>query len=290
MAAEIYPWLAREDPPLPALHVHGFAIVRPMAMNAMLCAATLGDLEAARRHFTSALQLVRAVGAKAFEAHLLHAFAQITPNASEARELATQARALADSIGIRLEMRGSSPAARVTTSSLELRCDGDYWVLDGFGTTCRLKASRGIEMLAKLVAEPGREVHVLELMGAEMVDAGDAGEVLDADAKRAYRARMIELREELAEAEQWNDAARAERARDEIEALEAELSRSVGIGGRERRVGKAAERARVNVQRRLSDALKRIADSNAELGKHLSLTLRTGTYCSYSPDRATRPG
>jgi non-specific serine/threonine protein kinase len=131
---------------------------------------------------------------------------------------------------------------------------------------------------------------VLELMGAETVDAGDSGEVLDVEAKRAYRARLLELRQELEEAEQWNDTSRAERARDEIEALEAELSRAAGIGGRERRVGKAAERARVNVQRRLSDALRRIAEVHAPLGEHLTLAVRTGTYCSYSPDRATRSG
>ena len=288
LAAEIYPWVRDEDPPLPALHVHGFAIVRPMALSAMLCAATLGDHAAARRHFTSALQLVRAVGAKPFEAHLVHAFSQITQDAAEARELAATARTLADALGIRLEPDTKAKPVAEPTSTLQLRCEGEYWVLEGLGATCRLKASRGIEMLAKLVADPGREVHALDLMGAETVDAGDSGEVLDADAKRAYRARMLELREELEEAEQWNDAARAERARDEIEALEAELSRAAGLGGRDRRVGKAAERARVNVQRRLTDALKRIADVDAELGKHLAAAVRTGTYCSYAPERANR--
>ena len=289
LAAELYPWARHEDPPFPALHVHGFAIVRPMAMNAMLFAATLGDLDAARRHFTSALELARSVGAKPFEAHLLHAFAQITPDGKEARELAAQARALADSVGIRLDMRAptATPVA-AAASSLQLRCEGEYWLLEGLGTSCRLKASRGIELLAKLVAEPGRELHVLDLVGAEAVDTGDSGEVLDAEARRAYRARMLELREELEEAEQWNDAARAERMRDEIEALEAELSRAAGIGGRERRVGKAAERARVNVQRRLADALKRVSEHDAGLGSHLEATIRTGTYCCYQPDRATR--
>lgn len=289
LAAEIYPWARREDPPLPALHIHGFAVVRPMATNAMLCAATLGDIEAARRHFTSALQLVRTVGAKPFEAQLVHAFSLITPEPTEARELAAQARAIAEPIGMHLELRAASPApATVAARPLRLSCEGEYWVLEGLGATRRLKASRGIEMLAKLVAEPGREIHVLDLMGAEVVDAGDSGEVLDAEAKRAYRARMLELREELEEAQQWNDAVRTERARDEIEALEAELSRAAGIGGRDRRVGKAAERARVNVQRRLADALKRVAEIDAELGKHLEKAVRTGTYCSYSPDRATR--
>jgi hypothetical protein len=292
LAAELYPWVSKEDPPLPALHVHGFAIARPMAHCAMVLAATLGDLEAARRHFSSGLALVTRIGAQPLEAHLCHAFSMITPDADEARELETRARTIANELGIRLELRAPPPKPATPSepigAALQLRCEGEYWVVDGLGSTCRLRASRGVEMLAKLVAEPGREVHVLELAGAEVVDAGDSGEVLDAEAKRAYRARMSELREELEEAEQRNNAARAERARDEIEALEAELSRAAGLGGRERRVGKAAERARVNVQRRLADALKRISEISAELGRHLDATVRTGTYCSYSPDRSQR--
>lgn len=283
LAGEMYPWIKAEDPPLPALHIHGFAVTRPFAMAAMLCAATLGDREAARRHFTSALRIVRGIGAKPLEAHLCHAFAQITADPAEARELAAAARNIADAIGIRLELRTDTVPA-----PLALRCEGDSWLVEGLGASCRVKASRGLEILAKLVAEPGRELHVLDLIGADVVDAGDSGEVLDAEAKRAYRDRMRELRGELDEAEQWNDAVRAERVRDEIEALEAELSRATGLGGRDRRAGKAAERARVNVQRRISDALDRVAELDAKLGAYLTSTVRTGTYCSYSPERAAR--
>lgn len=95
-------------------------------------------------------------------------------------------------------------------------------------------------------------------------------------------------REALEEAEQWNDAARAERLRDELEAIEAELVRAAGLGSRERCVGRAAERARINVQRRLADALRRIGEADAALGKHLEAAVRTGTYGSYAPDRASR--
>ncbi|HUS31613.1 MAG TPA: AAA family ATPase [Kofleriaceae bacterium] len=298
LAADLYPLLRDEEPPLPALHVHGFAFGRPMAHCAMILAATLGDLEASRRHFASCLSLVTRIGARAFEAHACHAFSKITPDAAEAHDLAARARVIADEIGIRLDMREptpprvtatTSPGIATSTAAATLRCEGEYWVVEWAAALCRVKATRGVEMLAKLVGEPGREFHALDLAGAEVVDAGDSGEVLDAEAKRAYRARMLELREELDEAEQWNNAARAERARDEIEALESELSRAAGLGGRDRRVGKAAERARVNVQRRLTDALKRISEINADLGKHFATTVRTGTYCSYSPERATRP-
>jgi hypothetical protein len=142
-------------------------------------------------------------------------------------------------------------------------------------------------MLARLVAEPGRELHVLDLGGAggggPGIDTGDAGPLLDAQARAAYRDRYQDLEEEIAEAEADNDPTRAEKARAQLEMLADELSRGVGLGGRERRAGAAAERARVNVQRRLKDALDRIAAADPELGRHLARSVRTGTFCCYEP-------
>jgi hypothetical protein len=113
------------------------------------------------------------------------------------------------------------------------------------------------------------------------VDGGDAGALLDPKARAAYEARVRELREEQAEAEQNGDAARATRAGEELDAIGAELARAVGLGGRDRRAASAVERARVNVQRRLRDALERIREHDPELGRHLAFTVKTGTYCSY---------
>ena len=63
-----------------------------------------------------------------------------------------------------------------------------------------------------------------------------------------------------------------------------ELSRAVGLGGRDRRAGSASERARVGVTRAVRQAMTRISGQHAELGEHLGRTIRTGTYCSYLPD------
>ena len=124
-------------------------------------------------------------------------------------------------------------------------------------------------MLAQLCASPGQELHVLALMGAvgdQAPDAGDAGALLDADAIADYRARLAELDEELAEAEGWADAGRAARVRAEREAIVTELARGVGLGGRERRAGGAAERARTNVQRRIRGAIRKIGETLPALG------------------------
>ena len=141
-----------------------------------------------------------------------------------------------------------------------------------------------MQMLATLVAAPGREMHALALMGAdgEAGDTGDAGELLDAEAVAEYRARLRELDEELDEAERWSDPGRAARARAERDAIASELSRGVGLGGRARRAGAAAERARVNACSAASGAPSRgLARVSRSWGLISTARLRTGTFCSY---------
>jgi hypothetical protein len=113
----------------------------------------------------------------------------------------------------------------------------------------------GMHYIEHLVGRPGEEVHVLDLLATRkrgvVVDGSDASPILDAEAKQTYRKRLVDLRDMLEEAEAWSDSARAERARAEIGAIEDELARAVGLGGRDRKTGSAAERGRVNVTQRI---------------------------------------
>ena len=114
--------------------------------------------------------------------------------------------------------------------------------------------------------------------------AGSSGELLDDEARRSYQRRLEDLEETVAEAESFGDAARAARARDEIEMLGAELGRAVGLGGRARRAGGAAERARSAVQRRIKNAIERVSEHAPALAALLSRTIRTGNFCVFRPD------
>jgi hypothetical protein len=114
--------------------------------------------------------------------------------------------------------------------------------------------------------------------------SGDAGELLDARAKEAYRRRLVEIEEDVAEAQGFGDAERAARAEAEREFLIRELSRAIGLTGQHRRAGDATERARASVTRAIRHAMARIAEHHPELGAHLNSTIRTGTYCVYLPD------
>jgi hypothetical protein len=115
-------------------------------------------------------------------------------------------------------------------------------------------------------------------------DLGDAGELLDATAKAAYKARLAELRAELEEAERCNDPARAATARQELDFLVGELARAVGLGGRDRRAASHAERARLNATRAIRAAMANLARADPALGRHLAATVRTGRYRAYTPD------
>jgi hypothetical protein len=62
----------------------------------------------------------------------------------------------------------------------------------------------------------------------------------------------------------------------------------VGLGGRARRLGDPAERARKTVSWRLRSILDRIDQAHPDLGRHLRQSVRMGTWCSYEPDPPVR--
>jgi hypothetical protein len=179
------------------------------------------------------------------------------------------------------------------------RREGEYWAIAYGGDAFRLKDSKGLRYLARLLEQRGHELHALDLVGGErdpdalrsrmepgltMSPSSDAGEILDARAKAEYRRRLTELEEELEEARSFGDDERAARAAEERDFLVAELARSLGLGRRSRRAASASERARVSVTRAIRSALARIHKESPTLGDHLDQTIRTGTFCSYRPD------
>ncbi|MEU9084445.1 transcriptional regulator [Streptomyces sp. NPDC048357] len=171
--------------------------------------------------------------------------------------------------------------------------EGDYWkvVLDDRRVSVR--DSKGMHHLARLLAAPGREFHVLDLVAADSDDpeaaaglsrAGDLGPLLDGRAKDMYRRRLAEIDEDIEEARADHDIARREQTELERAFLIDELARAVGLGGRDRRAGAASERARAAVTQAVRKAIGHLREAAPELADHLDRTIRTGTYCAYVPD------
>jgi tetratricopeptide (TPR) repeat protein len=197
----------------------------------------------------------------------------------------------------------AAPAAEGATLWSVCRREGEYWTIAFAGEAFRLKDVKGLHYLAHLLRHPGREFHVLDLAATGQQTPADGppmsparqdnlhqarpsslGPVLDEQAKTAYRARLRELEDDLAEAASWADPVRAARARQEMQFLTDELAAAVGLGGRARKPGSPAERARVNITRAIRGAVSRIRAHSPALADHLDATIHTGTFCAYTPD------
>ena len=162
------------------------------------------------------------------------------------------------------------------------RREGDVWTVTFHGTTIRMRHSKGMSDLARLLDRPGRELAALDLMEAGVVEP-DTGDRIDAAARSAYRRRIEEIESELDSADRSQDAGGSERLTAEREAILSELTAAYGLGGRAR-AGGTAERARTAVTARIRETIKRITEADPELGRHLGRSVRTGTFCCYDPD------
>jgi tetratricopeptide (TPR) repeat protein len=186
-------------------------------------------------------------------------------------------------------LRNDQPSTRTATLARE----GTWWTASFGGTSVRLQSTKGLRYLAELVSRPGVERHALDLVdsvegialagGPDRRALGDAGEVLDGRARMAYRHRVEQLRAEVDEAMAADQLERAEAAQVELDHLVAQLAQAFGIGGRSRRAGSAAERARLNVTRALRAAIAKLAEAVPGAGAVLARRVRTGLYCAYEP-------
>jgi hypothetical protein len=100
--------------------------------------------------------------------------------------------------------------------------EGEYWTIAYGGAMLRLRDTKGLQCLARLLGRPGEHIPASLLLSGP-VEAG--GETI-AD----------------------------------------------------------AERARVTVTKRIKVALKKIQEHHPSLGHHLTTCIKTGHFCTYTPD------
>ena len=243
------------------------AIRGPVDYHLALLADALGEHETAARHQAAAVAGARVVGALALAARI----------------------------------EGEAAPVPVPRADHAFHRDGEVWTLAYHGREIRLRDSKGLRDLHALLARPGTAVAALDLAAAPggrqpgasagpdvLHPPSDTGEIIDAQARSAYRQRLRELDEAAAEADAAADIERSARIAAERDALVAALTEAYGLGGRVRRSGSAAERARTAVTARIKDAIRRISEAHPELGRHLARSVRTGTFCVYEPDQPVR--
>jgi tetratricopeptide (TPR) repeat protein len=280
---------------------HG-AIARALG----LLAALLEHWDAAAAHFEAALAMNRRLGAPPLVAHVQREYAEMCLASGRSpmnatidgllREANDTYRALGMEDQVAPVRHCTVPVAVSCTPQNLFQHQGEYWVVGYAGRDARVRDRRGLRYIARLLREPGREFHVADLaaMGAPAPSGGPARRrnastlaVPDAQARAAYRERLVGLERDAEEAERFNDPGRAHAARAEIEHLRAELAQRYGRGSDARERNTEVERIRKAVTKCIRAALTGITAAHPALGRHLRVSLRTGTFCSYAPEQPT---
>ncbi len=160
--------------------------------------------------------------------------------------------------------------------------------------------SHGALFIQYLLKHPGQRIHIRELWG-EIMGTGkkrkkatpefegmqsvffDGDAVLDPEATKNYRNRLLELSECRIKAEEDNDFSELDRINTELEMIESALKSSRGFGGRSVKIGneniKLGDRVRKLVNRSLSIMRKR----NPNMARFLKNSLKMGVYFEYKP-------
>jgi hypothetical protein len=147
-----------------------------------------------------------------------------------------------------------------------------------------------LHYLRYLVERPGIDVEALALSDAAAghpgtaLDQADLGDALDATALAAYRRRLSELDAKLDAADDRGDQSLAAELGAERDALLGQLRGAAGLGGRTRRSGASAERARVAVRKAIAAALTQIDQHDPSVARFLRDSIRTGLSCRYDPN------
>ena len=222
--------------------------------------------------------------------------AAVLGDASAAGQLCARALATYERIGARwwrdrlgawhLPPVSTPPVEQVKTQVKLLPGADGLWLVGPTDATVPVRALRGFSYLRELLRRPGQSVSALDLVtgGSGTAIQPGLGDVLDDQAREAYRRRLSDIERDLTEAEEWSDVGRLDALHVERDALVGELAAATGLGGRARTTGSSHERARVSATKAITAAIDRIATVDAPLGRHLRATIRTGLQCSYQPD------
>jgi hypothetical protein len=247
-------------------------------------AALLGDGESARRLRARALAPYERLGARWWRDRLTARTPPTSsvPPASRADDPLEASAAAPTSSAPPASSRTEDGLRRVHLHPAA----GGLWLVGSDQAEAPLRALRGFGHLRELLRRPGQPIAAIDLVGAGTGVAvqPDLGDLLDERAVAAYRHRLRDLEEELAEAEQWSDLGRLGSLRAEHDALVGELTHAAGLYGHGRATGSSAEHARVAVQKAIVAAIDRIGTVDAATARHLRTTVHTGLHCSYDPD------
>ncbi|MGH3602157.1 MAG: ATP-binding protein [Pseudonocardiaceae bacterium] len=153
----------------------------PIAYYLGMLAAALSRFDAAARHFEVAIMAATRIGARPYLALAQGAYGAMlarrgaTLDRQRARQLLADALQAAKKLGMNqlydevvAIQAGLLPDPIVTESQLDpsaavFRHEGEYWTIGFQRVVIRLRDTKGLQYLRKLLAAPGQQFHVLDL-------------------------------------------------------------------------------------------------------------------------------
>jgi predicted ATPase len=259
-----------------------------------------GELDTARSFFDRALKVRHELGAVRMgyvHGSMPSSLLAVARVAEKQGDIATALQLLHDGLPLAEETREVDIARAIAdllrkisqteaTKRAVFRPECGTWHIEFNNANVHAPDLKGFWHLRELVARPHQPIPALALVGASneaTIASADTGPMLDQQALRKYRQRLAELDNELDAAAMRGDGARQAERSAEREALIAELKRATGLGGRPRRSGSPAEKARLNVTRTIRHAITDLAARAPELAAHLEESVVTGVSCCYEP-------
>lgn len=188
--------------------------------------------------------------------------------------------------------------------------EGDHWRIRFEKKNITLKHLEGLIYIAHLLSRPGQEIDAIELasLGSRVADistspasrlsaaeieetglsvAGfsDAGAAIDAKTAQQCRDRLDSIEKGIRDAKDNYDHETIEKLEDEKDKIMDYLKLTTGLGGRIRKVGSGAEKARISVKVNITRAVKALREQDKALGQFFDQSVNTGNCCCYSPVR-----
>jgi TolB-like protein len=164
--------------------------------------------------------------------------------------------------------------------------ENEMWRISFEGKSVFIPEVKGFLDMAKLLEAPEKEFHCTSLFGSGVVSTSEP--VFDEQAKKSYKKRIQDLQEEIKSCEDDNNFERAAELQQEYSDLVDHLTSSLGMGGKTRKLNDPMDKMRSAVTWRIRNAIQKIERTHPALGKHFAHSIKTGLFCSYSPEKPVK--
>lgn len=190
------------------------------------------------------------------------------------------------------------------------RLNGDHWEVWFENEKTSLKDTKGLGHIAKLLANPGQQIHAIDMLLADAPapvqgmrtsggspgdttedglrvrrsPSGTGGKATDRLAVRRYRSRLDEIEDELAVARDSGNPESLLELQEEQTRLVSHIGSVVDLRGNPRPSADDDERARQTVTKAIGRAMTKLWKKHPGLARHLGTHLTKGVQSVYAPD------